>query len=141
MTIIILLRRRRQQKNLLLLRRIPKDDFDRMIAACDAGLIFLDNRFTIPNYPSRLLSYMQAGLPVLACTDAASDVGQTVEDGGFGVRMSAGDARAFPEAVRKTAEILGTDYRERELAYLKERFSVETAVSIITNGLENCDGD
>ena len=36
---------------------------------CDSELIFLDYRFTIPNFPSRLLSYMQAKLPVLACTD------------------------------------------------------------------------
>ena len=28
-------------------------------------MIFLDSRFTIPNFPSRLLSYLQAGLPVI----------------------------------------------------------------------------
>ena len=38
----------------------PREDYDRMIAACDVGMIFLDHRFTIPNFPSRLLSYMQA---------------------------------------------------------------------------------
>ena len=42
-----------------------KEDYELMISACDVGLIFLDHRFTIPNFPSRLLAYMQAGLPVL----------------------------------------------------------------------------
>ena len=63
---------------------IPKAEYDKMIACCDVGLIFLDYRFTIPNFPSRLLSYMQAGLPVLACTDPNTDVGKVIVDGGFG---------------------------------------------------------
>jgi len=71
-------------QNMKLMRRLLKEDYDRMIAACDVGLIFLDHRFTIPNFPSRLLSYMQAGLPVLACTDKSTDIGQIIEDGGFG---------------------------------------------------------
>ncbi|EKC47374.1 hypothetical protein OBE_15744, partial [human gut metagenome] len=48
------------------MRRLPKEDYDIMVAACDVGMIFLDYRFTIPNFPSRLLSYMQAKIPVLA---------------------------------------------------------------------------
>ena len=62
--------------NMKLMKQLPKDDYDRMITACDVGLIFLDHRFTIPNFPSRLLSYMQAGLPVLACTDPNTDIGK-----------------------------------------------------------------
>ena len=56
-------------KNVKLMSYIPKEDYDNLIAGCDVGLIFLDYRFTIPNFPSRLLGYMQAHLPVLACTD------------------------------------------------------------------------
>lgn len=67
-----------------LLSSIPKEEYDRMIASCDVGLIFLDHRFTIPNFPSRLLSYMQAGLPVLAATDPNTDIGKTIVDEGFG---------------------------------------------------------
>lgn len=72
------------QENFKLLRRLPTEEFERVIASCDVGLIFLDYRFTIPNFPSRLLSYMQAELPVLACTDTASDIGKVIVDGGFG---------------------------------------------------------
>lgn len=70
--------------NMKLMKSLPKDDYDRMIAACDVGMIFLDHRFTIPNFPSRLLSYMQAKLPVLACTDLNTDIGKIVVDGEFG---------------------------------------------------------
>ena len=69
--------------NVKLMKCLPKDDYDRMIAACDVGMIFLDYRFTIPNFPSRLLSYMQAGISVLACTDPNTDIGKVIVDGGF----------------------------------------------------------
>ena len=49
--------------------------------SCDVGLIFLDKRFTIPNFPSRLLSYMQASMPVLAATDVNTDIGKVIEEG------------------------------------------------------------
>ncbi len=67
-----------------LFQMLPKDEYDKMVACCDVGLIFLDHRFTIPNFPSRLLSYMQAGLPILACTDHNTDIGQVISEGGFG---------------------------------------------------------
>ena len=67
------------QENFKLMKRLPKEDYDTLVAACDVGMLFLDYRFTIPNFPSRLLSYMQAKLPVLACTDLNTDVGSVIE--------------------------------------------------------------
>lgn len=65
-------------ENIALYKALPKDDYDHLVAACDVGMIFLDYRFTIPNFPSRLLSYMQAKLPVLAVTDVNTDVGNVI---------------------------------------------------------------
>lgn len=79
---------------------IPKEEYDKMIACCDVGLIFLDYRFTIPNFPSRLLSYMQAGLPVLACTDPNTDVGKVIVNGGFGWWCESNTPHVLMEKVR-----------------------------------------
>lgn len=73
-----------QLQNVRLMKRLPKEEYDLLIAACDVGMIFLDHRFTIPNFPSRLLGYMQARLPVLACTDPNTDIGEVIVNGGFG---------------------------------------------------------
>lgn len=91
--------RNEPQENVRLLQRLPKEDYDRMIAACDVGMIFLDYRFTIPNFPSRLLSYMQADLPVLACTDPNTDVGTVIEEGGFGWWCESNDVQRFTQLV------------------------------------------
>lgn len=87
--------------NVKLMRSIPKDDFDRMLAACDVGLIFLDHRFTIPNFPSRLLSYVQARLPVLACTDTATDIGKVIVENGLGWWCESNDPSVAARIMRE----------------------------------------
>ena len=121
------------QANFKLMRRLPKEDYDVMVAACDVGLIFLDHRFTIPNFPSRLLSYMQAKLPVLACTDPNTDVGKVVTEGGFGWWCESNDAVAFR---RKAQEITGmelTSHRDAAFEYLSTHFTTEKNYGIIEN--------
>jgi len=110
---------------------MPKDEYDKMIACCDVGLIFLDHRFTIPNFPSRLLSYMQAGLPVLACTDTATDIGKTIIDGNFGWWCESTDPNGFA----KTASDIDYDslgmLGENAFGYLQQHYTVEHAYNLI----------
>jgi glycosyltransferase involved in cell wall biosynthesis len=73
-----------QPHNAKLIKRLDKDTFDELAACCDVGLILLRKEFTIPNFPSRLLTYMENKMPVLAITDTASDVGAIAERAGFG---------------------------------------------------------
>lgn len=113
--------------NMKLLNRLPKEDYDRMVAACDVGLIFLDHRFTIPNFPSRLLSYMQAGLPVLAATDPNTDIGKVITEGGFGWWCESNDANAFTSKVEVAIKADITPMQKAEKAYLLENYTVERA--------------
>ncbi len=118
-------------KHLTLFGNMPKDEYDKMIACCDIGLIFLDHRFTIPNFPSRLLSYMQAGLPVLACTDVNTDIGSTVVKGGFGRWCESNSAEGFATEIRAA---LGDDLcaqAEREFAYLEEHYSIKQGIDAV----------
>lgn len=117
-------------QNAKLMKRLPKEDYDRMVAACDVGMIFLDHRFTIPNFPSRLLSYMQAKLPVLAVTDPNTDVGKIITEGGFGWWCESNDVEAFCKAINTIIE--DTQLRgDRAFKYLHENYSVELAYKII----------
>ena len=72
------------EKNVTLLPRLPKADYDNLVQACDVGLIFLDHRFTIPNYPSRLLTYLEYSMPVICATDPKTDIGRIAEENGYG---------------------------------------------------------
>ncbi len=119
------------QKNVKLMKRLPKEDYDRMIAACDVGLIFLDHRFTIPNFPSRLLAYMQASLPVLACTDPNTDVGKVIGDGGFGRWCESNDTEAFHQAVSFFTQNDTACMGRLGYEYLLKHYDVKEACQVI----------
>lgn len=126
-------------QNVKLIRRLPKEEYDRLAASCDVGLIFLDHRFTIPNFPSRLLSYMQAGLPVLACTDPVTDVGKVILDGGFGWQCESNDVEAFKKAVERAGKECGAPFmKEKEQAYLAEHYTAEKSFQTIMNAYNAC---
>ena len=118
-------------KNVKLMKRLPKEDYDTMVGACDVGLIFLDHRFTIPNFPSRLLSYMQAKLPVLACTDPNTDIGKVIVDGGFGWWCESNDAEAFMREIKKIMKSDLIITRENEYQYLIDHYSSEETYKVI----------
>lgn len=82
-------------ENAILLAGLPKTDYDQLIQACDVGLIFLDPRFTIPNFPSRLLSYLEYKMPVIAATDVNTDIGKIIEENKFGYWVKSGDNLKF----------------------------------------------
>lgn len=63
---------------------INKEEFNQLLEVCDVGLIFLDHRFTIPNFPSRLLDYMNHCMPVFAATDRNTDLGEVITSEEFG---------------------------------------------------------
>lgn len=123
-------------KNMKLMKQIPKSDYDRMIASCDIGMIFLDHRFTIPNFPSRLLSYMQAGLPVVAATDITTDIGKVIVDNGFGWWCESNDVDKFTEMVQFAVEEIAVSekleqMRSNEKNYLLEHYSTSKAYKTI----------
>lgn len=91
----------RSLKNLTLKDRLPKDHYQRLLAAADVGIILLSQCFTIPNIPSRLLGYWAAGLPVLAATDPNTDLNEAYLrpfEAGLWVQM--GDAAGFSDSLR-----------------------------------------
>lgn len=114
-----------QPENMKLMKRLPKEDYDHMIASCDVGLIFLDHRFTIPNFPSRLLSYLQAGLPVLASTDPYTDIGKICVAGGFGWWCESDNVNEFAKIVETVCESELKKMGAIGYQYLCENFSAE----------------
>lgn len=121
--------------NVKLMKRLPKEDYDTMVGACDVGLIFLDHRFTIPNFPSRVLAYMQAKLPVLACTDPNTDIGKVITESGFGWWCESEYTENFLNKVQRIVS-LGQgliDFGETGYRYLCSNYRVESACNVITN--------
>ena len=123
------------QSNLRLMQRLPKEDYDTLVGACDVGLIFLDHRFTIPNFPSRLLGYMQAKIPVLAVTDPNTDIGKVIVDGGFGWWCESNDAEKVKMLIQGAVAADNETARYNGWEYLIRNYSSERSYGIIMKGL------
>lgn len=127
-----------RQSNIKLMKRLSKEDYDAMVGACDVGLLFLDYRFTIPNFPSRILSYMQAKIPVLACTDPNTDVGKTIITGEFGWWCESNDSNLFETIVTEISSNMSLplqELKEKSFEYLIDHFSCSKSYEIIMNSL------
>ena len=77
--------------NVRLMRWLPKEDYALLVRSCDVGLIFLDHRFTIPNFPSRLLPCLEYKMPVICATDPSTDMGRIAD------KMLAADRKQMGE--------------------------------------------
>jgi glycosyltransferase involved in cell wall biosynthesis len=114
-----------KNKNVKLMSFLPKEDYDLLVKFCDVGLIFLDHRFTIPNYPSRILSYMENKMPVLCATDSNTDIGKIAEKNGYGFWCESVKPEDFTALVDK---MLASDIKamgEKGYQFLKENYLVE----------------
>ena len=120
--------------NASLLKQLDKTDYEQLANSCDVGLIFLDHRFTIPNFPSRLLSYMQASIPVLAATDSNTDIGEVIEEGQFGYWCESTDVNIFNQHVQNLCEEeLRLQLGENARTYLEKHYTAKHSYQIIMN--------
>ncbi|MEQ3662013.1 MAG: glycosyltransferase family 4 protein [Flavobacterium sp.] len=67
-------------KNVVIKDSLPREDYQNIIAVANAGLISLSEDFTIPNIPSKSLSYFNAKIPIIAAIDKNTDYGIMIQD-------------------------------------------------------------
>lgn len=122
--------------NVTLIKRLPKDEYDELASYCDVGLICLDHRFTIPNFPSRLLAYLENHKPVVVATDPNCDMGPIAQENGFGYWCESNDVRAFTRCIEK---MLNSDIKamgETGYNYLCKNYLVENTYNAIMKHFE-----
>lgn len=114
-------------QNAILLNFLHKDEYDLLVEACDVGLIFLDHKFTIPNFPSRLLSYLENKMPILAATDVNTDIGKIAVENGFGYWCESQNIDDFNERICQMVELPEriSSMGEKGFIYLKNNYLVE----------------
>lgn len=113
------------------LQALPKADYDTLVNTCEVGLIFLDHRFTIPNFPSRLLSYLENKMPVLCATDPNCDMGPIAEANGFGYWCESNSVEAFTAILDKMIAANRQAMGENGYQFLKNNYLVEHTYNAI----------
>lgn len=123
-------------KNVTVMKGLPKAEYDELVGTCDVGMIFLDHRFTIPNYPSRVLSYLENKMPVLCATDPNTDMGRIAEENGYGYWCESNSVDAFTTILNKMIHANRKVMGEKGYQFLKKYYTVENTYSAIIKHFE-----
>ena len=123
--------------HVLLLDEVAPDEMGGILSQCHISLIFLDFRHQTHNIPGKLISYLKAGLPVLAYVNPGNDLEALIPDAGIG-RVCIGDGANSHHDLLEAAHAVLQDsldprIKERVTAFGQNRFSVAKAAEQITH--------
>tara|TARA_R110002167_G_scaffold3623_4_gene17669 strand:+ start:33299 stop:34489 length:1191 start_codon:yes stop_codon:yes gene_type:complete len=124
--------------NVLFFDEIDPDEIPGLYKQCHVGIVALDVRHKTHNIPGKFISYMQAGLPVLAMINPGNDLEQMIDSNGVGVVYTQAEPDDLKAKVNKLMAELNANKqissRCREL--YKRLFAPEIAVSQIVRSLQ-----
>jgi glycosyltransferase involved in cell wall biosynthesis len=125
-------------ENVLFYDEIEPNEIPGLLAQCDFGMLALDPRHKSHNIPGKFLTYMQAGLPVLARINPRNDLEKLIQSEGVGRVCTGGDAA---DLQRLAEELLAdpsmsASARERGRRLWEREFSTSAAVRQIVRALE-----
>lgn len=124
--------------NVLFVDEIDSREVPGLLAQCHVGLIALDPRHRTHNIPGKLITYLHAGLPVLARINLGNDLQALIQDEDIGFVVAGDDS----EALRRLALALADDaaLRRRQGAKGRElalrNFSPQAAARQVAEGLQ-----
>jgi hypothetical protein len=114
---------------------------DRVIASADLGLVSLQPNIYRVAYPTKTITYLALGLPILAVVEAESSLAGLVERDRIGVVAHGMCGTALAEAVRTAVAGTGdaTMMSERARAVHARDFSMQRALDCWTRMVEHTD--
>lgn len=130
-----------KNKNVFVYKYLPKKDFNKILTSSDVGLILLSDKYNYPQFPSRLLGYLNAKIPVLCAINKNTDIGEVVEKNKVGISSIHGDIESFKDAVYKLSENknIRKTMGENGFKLLQKEYTVITSYNIIMKHFKtNC---
>lgn len=117
-----------------LVSNLNKQDYFKLLEKSDVGLVFLDNNFTIPNYPSRIIDYIYFELTIISITDSNTDITELIETNNLGYCFTDSNSQ-ITKAIDQIKEVQKRNCQEKYKGalILKKYFNVEDSANNILN--------
>ena len=123
--------------NTTLMNAITQEKFNGLLLESNVGIITLDRGLTTHNVPGKFMSYLQAGLPVLASVNPGNDLEDLIVKYNVGKASIAEDFAAFISN-GKTLSSDAEQYTKNIRTLLEQVFSVKIAASKILKAINEC---
>lgn len=130
--------KQRALDNVVFFEEIDPAELPGLYAQCHVGLVVLDSRHKTHNIPGKFLSYMQAGLPVLASINPGNDLVELISAEQVGRVCTDGSPGTMAANALELIESIGTDsgFKDRCERLASRLFSPEVAVKQIVSALQ-----
>lgn len=125
-------------QNVIFKDYLPQQDYLQLLAACDVGLILLNEAHATPNFPSKTMSYFDLQIPVLASIDFVTDFGQFLEETGTGLWSYSGDTESFKFnllTLYKNPELVKS-IKDKQRVYFEKYMQPEYAYRMIMSQIK-----
>lgn len=130
-----LIEKSQNMNNIVFLPMQPKEGYLELLHASDICLVTLRKEVNTPVVPSKILSIMAAGRPVVACLPLTGDAPNIIKNASCGICLE-------PENSIKLAETISAIYQNPAIAekygvngrkYAEENFSLENCTTVYEN--------
>jgi glycosyltransferase involved in cell wall biosynthesis len=130
--------KQRALDNVVFFDEIDPDEIPVLYAQCHVGLVALDPRHKTHNIPGKFLSYMFAGLPVLASINPGNDLVELISAEQVGRVCTDTSPETMAAYALELIESLGSDsgFKNRCERLASRLFSPEVAVKQIVSALQ-----
>jgi glycosyltransferase involved in cell wall biosynthesis len=123
--------------NVVFSDEIEPTEIPGLLSQCAAGIVALDPRHKSHNIPGKFLTYMQAGMPVLARINPGNDLERLIDAERLGAVCTGGGVDELQRCLERLLDdpALTEGVRERALAVSERLFSSTAAVRQIVSAL------
>lgn len=122
--------------NVMFCDEVEPDEIPSLYAQCEIGLLALDSRHKTHNIPGKFISYMEAGLPVLASVNESNDIVSLIREYDVGRVSTANTTESLAHLLNEMLELNSAqEFKTRCTDLHRQLFSVSTAAHQIIESL------
>jgi colanic acid biosynthesis glycosyl transferase WcaI len=109
--------------NVSFLPLLETEDFRGLLAASDVCLLTQQKSVSEIAFPSKIVTYLAAGRPVIASVNPSCEVAQTIRESGAGKIAAPEDGAALLDAIREFRDSDLREYGQNAQEYANRRWS------------------
>lgn len=127
----------RHLHNVVFFDEVEPDEIPDLCSQCDIGLLALDKRHKSHNIPGKFLTYMQNGLPVLACVNCGNDLADMIRKEKVGEVCETGQISDLLQSTERLLDGIKSNRSivERCKCLFEREFSVKNKANQIIEAL------
>ncbi len=132
----------RADTNVHLVKRVPREQYLQLISACDLGMVATVPGVDSASFPTKILDYLRANLPVVAALEPHNDLRELLVEWGVGRSVPVGDVNGLYAAVVEqiSTQLANETMMERTQFCLEAVFDVQLAAAKAVEYLNRADG-